>query len=105
MPDGSYSVSDIQNYFVYIIEKHVKVADNAPIKIYINRIKNRVVFKIKKDYKLESLSKETLKLLRSTEKVIAKNKNREHVPQLENVGVILMHCNVVNNNYQQVSKV
>ena len=51
------------------------------------------------------MSNETLRLLRSTEKVIAKNKNREHVPQLENVGVILMHCNVVNNNYQQVSKV
>ena len=47
LPDGSYSVSDIQDYFEYIIKKHETIADNSPVQIYVNRIKNRVVFKIK----------------------------------------------------------
>ena len=71
--------------------------------IYINKIKNRVVFKIKTAYKLKLLSKETMRLLVSTEKVITKDKNGENVPKLEIVDVILMHCNVANNNYQQAS--
>ena len=47
LPDGSYGISDIQNYFEYIIEKHDTIADNLPVQIYINKIKNRIVFKIK----------------------------------------------------------
>ena len=64
--------------------------------------KKCVVFKIKTDYKLELLSKETMRLLGSTEQVVAEYKN---VPKLEILDVILMHCNVVNKNYQQESKV
>ena len=56
-PDRSYSVSNMQDYFKYIITKHETIADNSPIQIYINKTKNRVVFKIKTDYKLELLSK------------------------------------------------
>ena len=107
LPDGSYFVSDIQDYFEYIIKKHETIADNSPMQIYINKIKNRVVFKIKTDYKVELLSKETIKLLGSTEKVIAKDKNenvRKYVPKVEVVEVILMHFNIINNNYQQASK-
>ena len=47
LPDDSYSVSDIQNYIDYITEKHETLTDNPPIRIYINRINNRLVFKIK----------------------------------------------------------
>ena len=47
LPDGSYSVSDIQDYFEYIIKKHETIADNPPVQIYVNKIKNRTVFKIK----------------------------------------------------------
>ena len=46
LPDGSYSVSDIQDYFEYIIKKHETIADNSPVQIYVNKIKNRTVFKI-----------------------------------------------------------
>ena len=53
LPDGSYSVSDIQDYFKYIIKKHVTIADNPPVQIYVKKIKNRIVFKIKTGYKLE----------------------------------------------------
>ena len=51
------------------------------------------------------MSKQTIKLLESTEKVIDEDKNGENVPKLEIVDVILIHCNVVNNSYQEASKV
>ena len=51
------------------------------------------------------MSKETIRLIGSTEKVIAKNKNGENVPEWEVVYVILLHCNILNNSYQQASKV
>ena len=54
---------------------------------------------------MELLSKETIRLIGSTEKVIAKNKNGENVPEWEVVYVILLHCNILNNSYQQASKV
>ena len=104
LSDGLYSVSDIQDYFEYIIKKQTMI-DNLPIQIYINKIKNRVVFKIKTSYKLEILSREMMKLLGSTEKVIDNDKNGENLPKLEIVDVILMHCNVVSNNYQQALQV
>ena len=46
-----------------------------------------------------------MELLGSTEKVIAKNKNDENVRKLKNVDILLIHCNIVSNNYQQASKV
>ena len=60
LPDGSYSVSDIQGYFEYIIKKHETIEDNPPVQIHVNKIKNRIVFKIKTGYKLELLTKETM---------------------------------------------
>ena len=101
MPDGSYNISEIQNYIEYIIKKHEKVGENAPILIYANTINNRIAFKIKTGYKLELLSKETMKLLGSTKDVIDADKNSENVPRLENVEIVLVHCNLVNNSYQQ----
>ena len=73
--------------------------------IYANKVINRIVFKIKTGYKLELLSKETMKLLGSTSSIIDKDKNSDTVPKLENVEVILVHCNLVNNSYQQHSRV
>ena len=63
------------------------------------------MFKIKAGYKLELLSKETMKLLGSTKDTIDADKNIENVPRLENVEVVLVHCNLVNNSYQQTSRV
>ena len=51
------------------------------------------------------LSPETMKLLGSTKKDVDKDKNGEDVPKLESVEVVLVHCNLVNNSYQQASKV
>ena len=66
--DGSYSISDIQDYFEYILKKHSESVDNPSIKTYVNKIENRVTFKIKRGYYLELLTPETMKLLGSCEK-------------------------------------
>ena len=70
-----------------------------------NTINDRIVVKIKTGYKLELLSKEIVKLLGSTKDIIDSDKNSENVPRLENVEVVLVHCNLVNNSYQQPSRV
>ena len=101
LPDGSYSVSDIQDYFEYILKKHGEDIDKPSVQIYVNKIENRVTFKIKNGYTLELLATETMKLLGSTENKITKDKNGENVPHLEIAGVILVHCKIVNNDYQQ----
>ena len=105
LPDGSYNIPAIQNYIEYILKKHETITNTAPILIYANKITNRVVFKLKTGYKLKLLSKETMKLFGSTKDTIDQDKNSENVPRLENVEVILVHCNLVNNSYQQASRV
>ena len=99
MPDGSYSVSDIQDLCECIIKKHETIADNPPVQIYVNKTKNRIVFKIKTGYKLELLSLETMRLLGSLKKDIGQDKDGEIVPKVEAVEVVLVHCNLVNSNY------
>ena len=105
LPDGSYSIADIQDYFEFIIKKHETLTENPPVQIYPNKIKNRIVFKIKTGYKLELLTPETMKLLGSTKKDVDSDKNSENVPKLESVEVVLVHCNLVKNDYQHTSKV
>ena len=100
MPDGSYSVSDIQDYSEFIIKKHETLVENSPIQIYPNKIKNRIVFKIKTGYKLEVLSSETMKLLGSAKKDVDKDKGGEDARKLESVKVVLVHCNLVNKSYR-----
>ena len=102
---GLYNIPAIQNFIKYVIKKLETIADTAPILIYANKTSNRIVFKIKSVYKLELLSKETMKLLGNTSNIIDADKNSENVPRLENVEVVLVHCNLVNNSYQQASRV
>ena len=71
----------------------------------MDEIKNRIVFKIKTGYIPELHLKETTQLLGSSKKVIHNNKNGELIPKLETVKVVLVHSNLVYNNYQQASKV
>ena len=73
----SYSVSDIQDYIEFIIIKQETLTTIPPIYVYINRINNRLVFKIKVGYKLELQILDTMKLFGSTKKLIYKTKNRE----------------------------
>ena len=85
LPDGSYSVSDIQDYFEHVLKKYNEKIDNPSIKIYVNKIENRITIKTETGYCLELLTTETMKLLASTENKIPKDKNGEYVPHLENI--------------------
>ena len=105
LPDGSYPTSDIQYYFEYIPKKHNENVDNPSIRIYLNKIENGITFKIKTGYYLELLTPETMKLLGSTESKITKDKNGENVPHLEIVELVLVQCNLVNNDYKQDSRI
>ena len=105
MTDGSYSISDIQDYFEFIIKKQEILTENPPIKIYPNKIKNRIIFKVKTGFKLELLFPETTKWLGSTSRNVDENKNGKDALKLESAEVVLVHCNLVNNSYQQASKV
>ena len=105
LPDGSYTASDIQDYFEYILKKHGVNTDKPSVQINLNKIQNRVTFKIRNGYSYELLMPETMKLLRSTENKITKNKNSDNVPHLEITEVMLVHCNIANKDYQQDSRV
>ena len=80
MPDGSYSIEHIQDYFKFIIKKHEIFAKNFPVEIHPNTIKNRIAFKRKTGNKLELLSLETMWLLRSTKKDVDQDKYGEDIP-------------------------
>ena len=82
LPDGSYSISDIQDYLEYILKKHGEKKINPSIKIYINKIENRITFKIKTGHYLELLTPERRKLLGNIKSKITKCKNGENVPYL-----------------------
>ena len=96
-----YSVSDIQDYFEYILKKHGEDIDKPSVQIYVNKIENRVTFKIKNGYSLELLTPETMKLLGSTENKITRDKNGENVPHFEITEIVLVDCDIVNNDYQK----
>ena len=102
-----FIVSDIQDYIEYIIKRHEILTAIPPIHVYINRINNRSVFIIKDGYKLQLQTPETMKLFgnKKEDKLIDKIKNGENVPSLEVVVVVLVQCNLVDNQYQQKSEV
>ena len=85
---GHILVSDIQNYFEHILKKHNEKIDNTLIKVHENKIENRITFKIKTGYYLKLLTPESM-----------------NVQHCEITEVILVHCNTVNNDYQQDSRV
>ena len=76
-----------------ILEKHETVTDNPSIRIYINKIENRIKLKIKSEYYLELLTPETMKILGGTKTKITKDETGEDIPYLEITEVVLIHCN------------
>ena len=87
LPNGSYSVSNIQDYFEFILKKHGEDIDKPSIQIYVNKIENRVTFKIKDGL----LTPATMKLLGSTQNKITKDKNGENVPHLEILSITVIN--------------
>ena len=105
MYDGLYSISDIQDYSEYILKKRGEETVSPSIKISINKIENRITFKIKTGYCLELFTSETMKLLGNTKSKITKTENGETVSCLEIAEFVLIHCNVADNSYKQNSSV
>ena len=105
LPDGSYFVSNIQEHFEYLLKKHGEDVGEPSVQIYVNETESRITFKIKNGYGLELLTPETMKLLGSTKNKITEDKNSENVPHVEITEVVLVHCNIVNNDYLQDSRV
>ena len=87
------------------LKKHSESVDDQPIQIFLSKNENRITFKIKNGYYLERLTPETMKLVGSTESKITGEKNGANVPHLEIAELVLIHCNIVNNNYQQKSRI
>ena len=104
LPEGSYNIADINDYFRYIVQKHTKDHEKD-IEIFANRVKNRVSFKLGAGVSLELRTPETQKLLGVSEKVVKGEVNGDLVPQLETVQTVLVHCNLVDNEYQQDSNI
>ena len=104
-PDGSYSALEIQDFFEYIIKKPKEVTDNPSTELYVNKTKNRIIFRIKTGFYIEFLTSQTMKLLASTKNKITMYENGENVPHLEITNVVIVHCNIVNNDYQHDSRV
>ena len=80
-------------------KKHEEKTDNPSLRIYVNKIENRITIKIKTRYYLELLVPETMKLVGSNENKITKDKNAEYVPHLRFTEVLLVHCNIADSNY------
>ena len=71
------------------MKKHKKVTDNPPIRTYVNKKENRIIFRIKTGYYLQLLTPETIKSLGSTKSKRAKDKNGKILPNLEIIEVLL----------------
>ena len=106
LPDGSYEISDIQDYFLKMIQNHepkIETNKESPILIYPNGVKNTISFKIKTGYKLKLLTSQAEKLL-GDGPIIDKDKVSKNVSQLDRVEYVLLHCNIVQIDYLQNSK-
>ena len=107
MPDGSYFVSNIQDYIKYITKKHKVLTAIPPIHVYISRINNRLVFE-KNGYSQQLETPETMKLFGSKKKKkkrIDETKIGKKAPNLEIIKIVLVQYNLEDNQYQLKSKV
>ena len=103
LPDGLYFISDMQDYFEYILRNHLEKTVNPSMRIYKKKKEKRLTFKIKTGYYLERLTPETMKLFGSTKSKITKKENGKNVPYLEITEIVLIHCNLTVINKIQES--
>ena len=103
LPDGLYFISDMQDYFEYILRNHLEKTVNPSMRIYKKKKEKRLTFKIKTGYYLERLPPETMKLFGSTKSKITKKENGKNEPYLEITEIVLIHCNLTVINKIQES--
>ena len=102
LPDRSYSVSDIQDYFEYIFKKHGESVDNPSVQRYVNKIENRVTFKIKNGYSLELLTPQTMKLLASSKNKITKTVKICLILKLQKLYQFIVTLLMIINKIQEI---
>ena len=105
---GKKYLNYLMNHVLYMIFKVIlKINNNKKpsIRISVNKIKNRITFKIKTGYYLELLTPQSMKLLGSTKSKITKDENGKNLNNFEIADFVLVHCNTVNNSHQQNSRV
>ena len=90
---------------MHILKKHSENVDDPSIRIYVNKIENRITFKIENGHYGELLTPETMKLIGCTKSKITKDKNGENVPHLEIGELVLVHCSLISIDYQQDSRI
>ena len=101
--DGLYFISDMQDYFEYILRNHLEKTVNPSMRIYKKKKEKILTFKIKTGYYLERLTPETMKLFGSTKSKITKKENGKNEPYLEITEIVLIHCNLTVINKIQES--
>ena len=104
LPDGSYSTSDTQDYFRFIIKKNETLTENAPVQIYTNKIKNRILLKKKNRIQIRIFIFRNNEIIKHN-KHVDQDKDGEDVSKLESFEIALVYCNLVKNNYKQASTV
>ena len=104
LPEGSYSVADIDDYFKFIVKKHTKDHEKD-IEVYANKVKNRVTFKMADGVSLELMTPATQKFLGVFQKTLTGEVDGDKVAELETVQTVLVHCNLVDNDYQRDSRI
>ena len=87
--------------FRVYFKKQGENSDKPSVQLYVSKIENSFTFKIKNGYSVELLTPEIMKILGSTEIKKTKDKNGKNVPHLEITEVVLVHCNIANNDYKQ----
>ena len=110
---GMKNLNYLMDYIMYqkfkillgILKKHQTVTANPSFRIYVSKIENSVTYKIKAGYYFKILMSETMKLFGGTKSEITKDENGKNVPHLEITEVVVIHFNIVNNVYQQDSRV
>ena len=100
LPDRSFSVSDIQDYFDYFTKTYQTTTENPPIRAYVNKIENRITFRINARYSIELLTPDKMKLLGSPKSKITKDGNDEKKPHSEIIEAVSVCCNIANNYYE-----
>lgn len=92
----------IQGYFEHIFKKHETLTDKTPVEIFVKIVQNMVTLKIKSGHCSESLLPEIVKLIEITKEKTTKRKNGENLLHHQNIGVVLVHSNIVDEKYQRV---
>ena len=98
---GQLGLKNLKHLMDGLIKNREAFTDNPPIRTYVNKIENRIIFRTNTGYYLKHVTSKTMKLIESSKSKKLRDENDETVPHLEATGVVLVNCNIDNNDCQQ----